>query len=109
MEDPNRKSVRKAFQVELQGQDADGIGQLWFETADLSTGGAFLKSDLLLEQGERLFLEFKLAQRVVKTEIRVAWVRRFPREGEPAGMGVQFVSMSEEDKALLARFIAEHH
>jgi hypothetical protein len=35
----------------------------------------------------------------------VAWVRRFPVQHEPAGMGVEFVSMHDADRRLLERYL----
>ena len=100
-----RRFERKAVLVDFQARDAHGAGQLVFQSADLSAGGTFLKSDLLLEQGEALSLEFTLPSEagphIVRTQARVAWVRRFPANGEPAGMGVEFVSMDPADRDAL--------
>jgi Tfp pilus assembly protein PilZ len=61
-----------------------------------------LKSDLLLESGESLSVEFQVLQgRVIRAQARVAWVRRFPSPTESAGMGVEFVEMDESDRAAL--------
>lgn len=90
--------------VQFSARDATGAGTLLFSSADLSEGGAFLRSDLLLEQGEALSLEFEVpGEAAVQAGARVAWVRRFPEEGQPAGMGVQFLEMSDEDRARLVR------
>ena len=98
----HRRFARKAVAVEFQARDAHGAGQLMFESADVSAGGAFLKSDLLLEQGEALSLEVQLPTVTVRAQARVAWVRRFPEAGEPAGMGVEFTSITDSDRAALA-------
>ena len=45
-----RRFERKTLNVLFNARDAQGVGQLVFESADLSPGGTFLKSDLLLEQ-----------------------------------------------------------
>ncbi len=104
-----RRFERKAVLVDFQARDAHGAGQLIFQSADLSAGGTFLKSDLLLEQGEALSLEFTVptptGPKVVRTQARVAWVRRFPQTGEAAGMGVEFVSMEEADRAVLTAHV----
>ncbi len=106
-----RRFERKAVSVDFQARDAHGAGQLVFQSADLSAGGTFLKSDLLLELGEALSLEFTLpatpggAPRSVRTQARVAWVRRFPQGGEAAGMGVEFVSMDEDDRQALTAYV----
>lgn len=96
-----RRHERKAFAVQFQAREAHGVGQLIFTSADLSAGGTFLTSDLLLEQGEPLNLEFSLPGQAspVRVQARVAWVRRFPEAGEKPGMGVEFVTMKDEDRA----------
>src|SRR5262249_50261578 len=98
---------RQSLQVEFRGRDSEGVGYLSLEGADLSAGGAFLKSDLLLEEGEALTLEFRVpgVTRLMRTQARVVWVRRFPKEDEPAGMGMAFLSMSDEDKAALESYL----
>jgi uncharacterized protein (TIGR02266 family) len=102
-----RRHERKSVPVDFKGKDAQGAGQLWFKGADISTGGSFLKADLLLEQGETLALEFRVpgVPRLMKAQARVAWVRRFPEADEPAGMGVEFLAMSEEDRSVLDRYL----
>ena len=108
MREDQRRFIRKSLQVEFRGKDAEGVGQLVFEAADLSAGGSFLKSDLLLEKGERLSLEFRVpgVPRLMRAQARVAWVRRFPKEDEPAGMGVEFLAMSDADRTVLVEYLA---
>lgn len=102
-----RRFPRKSLQVDFRARNTRGSGQLLFEGVDLSPGGSFLRSDLLLEEGETLVVEFRVpgVPRVMKAQARVAWVRRFPREEEPPGMGVEFLSMSEEDKGVLTDYL----
>jgi uncharacterized protein (TIGR02266 family) len=108
MGEEQRRYARKTLQVDFRGRDAQGAGLLLFEAADLSPGGTFLKSDLLLEDGEPLSVEFRVpgVPRLMRAQARVAWVRRFPKPGEPAGMGVEFLAMTEEDRAVLTDYIA---
>jgi uncharacterized protein (TIGR02266 family) len=102
-----RRHERKSVPVDFKGKDAHGAGQLWFKGADISQGGSFLKADLLLEMGETLALEFRVpgVPRLMRAQARVAWVRRFPEADEPAGMGVEFLAMTDEDKAVLGRYL----
>jgi len=102
-----RRYERKALQVEFRGRDAQGAGVLHFTSADLSAGGTFLTSEVLLEQGELLSLELELppATRTLKLQARVAWVRRFPAATEAAGMGVEFVSLGEDERGALVRYL----
>jgi len=107
MDQNRRRFVRKTIQVEFRGHSEEGVGQLIFEGLDLSAGGTFLRSDLLLEQGEVLSLEFRLpgAPKLLRARARVAWVRRFPKADEPAGI-VEFTGISNEDRELLSRHLS---
>lgn len=109
MNGPKRRFVRKSLQAEFRGRDAAGAGVLLFEAADLSAGGTFLKSDLLLEEGETLSFEFHVPglDRALVAQARIAWVRRFPSEEQPAGMGVEFLAMTDEDRKTLQDFLGD--
>lgn len=103
-----RRFERKSVKATFRAQQGAGAGTLHFESADLSEGGAFLKSDLLLEEGEALSLELTVPGHLLKlqAEGRVAWVRRFPQPGEDAGMGVEFSAMTPEAKQALVAFLS---
>jgi len=103
-----RRHVRQTLEVEFQARDAQGVGQLTFQSADLSPGGTFLKSELLLEQGETLSLEFRLPGTglLVRAQARVAWVRRFPFKAEPAGMGMEFLVMDPAERQALVEHLS---
>lgn len=102
-----RKFLRKALEVDFEATDAQGDGQLVFTTADLSLGGVFIKSDVLLELDERLTLSVRLPNGTrFDAKARVAWVRSFPEGDEPAGMGVEFTELSDADRAAVQGFLA---
>jgi len=97
-----RRHVRRTLSVEFRAGGMDGLGALELSGADLSAGGAFLVSDLLLEPGEILSLEFEIAGRgPVQTQARVAWARRFPGPEQPSGMGIEFVRLGRDERAAL--------
>jgi uncharacterized protein (TIGR02266 family) len=103
-----RREARASVQARFSARDASGAGTLLFTSDDVSSGGAFLRSDLLLEQGESLSLTFDVpGEAQVQTQARVAWVRRFPEAGQLAGMGVEFVVMRDEARAAVARWLAK--
>jgi uncharacterized protein (TIGR02266 family) len=104
-----RRFSRRTATVQFHARDAEGVGTLVFESADLSAGGTFLRSDLLLEEGEPLSLEFTIPGRGAKltSQGRVVWVRRFPKDGEEAGMGVEFLAMSDDDRIALHDYLGE--
>lgn len=101
-----RREVRAAVEARFSARDSSGAGTLTFTSADVSSGGAFLKSDLLLEQGEALSLSFEVpGVGPVVAQARVAWVRRFPESGQVAGMGVQFLSLKDTERAAILRWL----
>jgi uncharacterized protein (TIGR02266 family) len=102
-----RRFLRKTLAVQVAARESSGTGQLLFTSVDVSAGGAFLASDLLLEVAEVLSLEFTVEAGTapVRAQARVAWVRRFPEAGEPAGMGVEFVVIREADREALEAFL----
>ena len=101
-----RRHARRTLSVEFRAGGLDGLGSLELSGADLSAGGAFLVSDLLLEPGETLSLEFEIAGRgPVQAQARVAWVRRFPGPEEPAGMGIEFVRLGKDERAALDAWV----
>ena len=103
-----RRFERVPLQVEIKGIDSQGLGELHFTGADLSQGGSFIRADLLLEEGEQLALEFRVpgVPRPMRAQGRVAWVRRFPEPPQQGGMGFEFLAMTEEDRAVLAEYLA---
>ncbi len=102
-----RREERSAIQARFSARDSSGAGTLTFTSADVSTGGAFLKSDLLLEQGESLSLHFEVpGAGAVLTQARVAWVRRFPEAGQSPGMGVEFVTLRDTEREAIVRWLA---
>ena len=103
-----RRFERHPLQVDFKGIDAQGLGELRFTGADLSEGGSFIRADLLLEEGEQLALEFRVpgVPRPMRARGRVAWVRRFPEPPQSGGMGFEFLAMTEEDRAVLAEYLA---
>jgi len=102
-----RRHVRRTLAVEFRTGGTDGLGSLELSGADLSAGGAFLVSDLLLEPGESLSLEFQIPGRPtpVRAHARVAWVRRFPSPEQPSGMGIEFVRLGKDERTALDAFV----
>jgi uncharacterized protein (TIGR02266 family) len=103
----HRRHERKPIAVEFRCTEASGVGELYFEAADLSAGGTFLKADFLFEQGEKLWLQFQVpgVPKVMRAEGRVRWVRRFPEASEPGGMGVEFEAIGDSDRATLSKYL----
>ncbi len=100
-----RRHERRKLKVEIQVGDGSAGGELCFDSRDVSEGGVFLRSDLLLEVGETFFLTFVLpgAEVALRTRGRVTWVNRDSqsRPDDPPGMGVQFLDLSEAEREAL--------
>lgn len=120
-----RRHARATLELPVVVSDAANrvAGGIRFASADVSGGGAFLRSDLLFEVGEILTLEFDLpGGRHVRARGRVVRVSRGsaePRtdavEGQPEkngkprsasrdrfpGMGVEFLDLTPEDRAAI--------
>ena len=95
-----RKHARATLELPVVVSDAANrvAGGIRFASADVSGGGAFLRSDLLFEVGEILTLEFDLpGGRHVRARGRVVRVSRgegnaeeqHRGEGNPGGQGDQ--------------------
>src|SRR3954469_3226996 len=73
-----RKQERAVLELPVVVSDASNKvqGGIRFQSADVSAGGAFLRTDLLFEVGEVLTLQFQLGSRVVRALGRVVRVSR---------------------------------
>jgi uncharacterized protein (TIGR02266 family) len=75
-----------------------------FDSADVSGGGAFLRSDMLFEVGEQLLLQFSLPNgRTIRARGRVVRATRDQDDNKERmpGMGVEFIDLSAEDRAAI--------
>jgi len=106
-EDEQRSGERKAVKTEFRLGDDWGLGEIVLDTHDLSSGGAFLKADLLFEVDEEIDLEFALpaTDRVIRCHGRVAWVTRGGAGERPAGMGIEFVGLADTDRETLIDYL----
>lgn len=105
-----RQHARRAISLDVRAfpsGDEAHVGELIFESVDLSIGGAFLRSDLLLELGDQLDVVIPLPDGYgIKARGKVVWVTRDPNVKGNAGMGLEFVTIAEADRERLAAFIA---
>ena len=113
MDDPakQRRYVRRPISASFRVRDANdpGHGEILFESIDLSQGGAFLHSELLLEVGDELEVVFGLPGelRPIRARARVAWATRGTGEDAQPGMGLEFIDLPEEAKQAIERFVRE--
>jgi hypothetical protein len=115
-----RKHARATLELPVIVSDAANRvhGAIRFASADVSGGGAFLRSDMLFEIGELLTLEFDLpGGRHVRARGRVVRVsrgagqtgrgrdddaHRDPRDRDRyPGMGVEFVDLDPADRTAI--------
>jgi len=101
--DMRRHDRRRAgFEVMVGTPNGPRVaGDIQLDAADLSEGGAFLRSDLLFEEGETLMLDIPLPSgKNISAEGRVVRVDR--TEAGKAGMGIAFTCLDETDRRILS-------
>ncbi|MDB4980840.1 MAG: hypothetical protein JWM82_1592 [Myxococcales bacterium] len=101
-----RRHTRSTLVLPVLVSDASSKARVGirFDAADVSGGGAFLRSDMLFEVGELLLLQFSLPDgRPVSARGRIVRVTRQGDAGKSrfSGMGVEFVDLSAEDRAAI--------
>ena len=98
---PSRRVARRAS-VRLPADYVQGgQGRGFAEIVELSAGGCILGQVLLDPSGPEVFLNFRLGAdpREIGVRGRVASVR------EGVGTGIEFTSISPDDRDLLRRFV----
>jgi c-di-GMP-binding flagellar brake protein YcgR len=101
-----RKHTRASLALPVLVSDAASKARsgIRFDAADVSGGGAFLRADMLFEVGELLVLQFSLPDgRAISARGRVvrATLQQDASKNRIAGMGVEFVDLSAEDRAAI--------
>jgi len=81
-------------------------------TVNLSTGGVFIETSQIFAEGEELIASFVLPERIeeLRCRARVAWVNvpgRLIKPLLPAGIGVQFLDLSDTDRAQILAFVKQ--
>lgn len=106
-----RKFIRVPVKFKVLMSDDDCEGFVYFSSRDLSAGGIFLVSDLLLEKGTAVRLEFMIPghKNEVRVEGRIAWIKdeadpRYPHI--PSGMGVQFTKVNAAQAKIIEDYVA---
>lgn len=114
VEEPGKKRqyLRRAVSVEFRVRDVDDVmgGELLFDSVDISEGGAFLRSDYLLELGDQVEVTFSLALRPEPFTVRarVAWVTKRAALKGDAGMGLEFIDLVPADRDAIDQFVHRH-
>ena len=101
--------MRHPVSVEFRAHEANQAqhGDILFDVLNMSQGGAFLRSDVLLDIGTSLEigLPFEFLQGAVTG--RVAWVTRGDKD-QAAGMGIEFVGLDDMQQSKLNAWIESH-
>ncbi|MCC6809632.1 MAG: PilZ domain-containing protein [Deltaproteobacteria bacterium] len=105
---PKRKYRRRNLKVEVRVRDESGAGEVVFDTHDISIGGCFLRSDLLLELGEILDLEIPLKGHDTPLRVQAKVVRavRGNEQKSGPGMGIEFINPSQALRDALTGFLS---
>ena len=107
--DERRRAPRHAIRVEVRAGIGVAQGEMFFETLDVSTHGAFLISELLLDPGERLSIVIPDGDHgEVSIDATVARVS-LPAYGgvSRSGMGIEFKKMTPDLLELIDRLAYE--
>jgi hypothetical protein len=82
-------------------------GGIRLDSADVSEGGAFLRSALLFEVGEVLHLEIPLpGGPVIKATGKVVRVSRGRGKNSEPGMGIEFTRLAMSDRRAISTFLS---
>ena len=112
------RRIRGAFPVRISTIEAErdpSTGKSYFRAsqetcADVSRGGAFVRTAELLGPGRRVLLELQLPNgSQVEAIGRVAWTRRTLASGKPdsdSGVGIEFVGGSVDQLAALDDYLS---
>ena len=78
---------------------------------NISEGGAFVEVGIPLERESILELDFTLphANYMVSTQVIVRWASSFLRMTANAGMGVEFLTVTQGERDLIRSFVESIH
>ncbi len=107
-----RRHARHPLEAEIEVGDGHLGGELVFESHNVSRGGLFLQSDLLLEVGDTIWVSFTLpnTSMAIRSRGKIVWVNPNPDEDDPAdrpGMGVQFLDLTDVEESALCAYLEE--
>jgi hypothetical protein len=97
-----RRPCRTEVRIFLEPDRADL--SFWLDSADVSSDGLFLRSDLLFPVGQLLDVELKVPGRSQPLRSPARVVRVQQQRGAPGpGMALALTALSEEERSALAR------
>ncbi|MEJ7731329.1 MAG: TIGR02266 family protein [Polyangiaceae bacterium] len=104
--DPRRSHDRASLSLEvtLEGENNFFTGF----TENISEGGLFVATHMARKVGERVVIDLTLpgVPAPVRAECEVRWLRMYSETSDaPPGMGLRFISLSDEGKASITEFV----
>ena len=104
-----RRYNRYPIAVEFKLRDSSDTlhGEILFDTVNVSAGGAFLRSDLLMDVGGEVEVSFTVPgeAQALTTTATVVWVTRGHTGRREAGMGIEFTGLNDASKAIIDNLI----
>ena len=110
-----RIAPRKNFVTEVIFEDEFGCEFLYFWSENISASGLFIRTDLALNPGTKVFLKFKLNDtaipiRTAALVMRQHGQKRGPGRKKPVaqGVGLKFTSLAPKDFMKLQEFSSKN-
>ena len=104
-----RRYTRYPIGVHFKLRESEEVsaGEVLFDTINVSAGGAFLRSELLLDVGVEVEVTFTLpnSEQTLSTKARIAWVTRGSAGKREPGMGIEFTELKEKEKEMIESLI----
>ncbi len=103
-----RASPRAVVQLRVDVDSSEASFEMRAE--NLGVGGLFIGSDEQSAVGQALQLRFAIGdgEMFIKVSGEVVWVRAEDEAKGPAGMGVLFLQIGDEERGLIEAFVAEN-
>ena len=104
MQNDKRQFRRVSCEVETSFKNLDqpakkGIGETTI--SDISEGGVRFRSNHFVPVQDRLLVTLKIpGKKLIETLAKPAWIREIPSVGQ-FDIGCQFLSLSDEDRAII--------
>jgi uncharacterized protein (TIGR02266 family) len=107
-----RKDTRAPVSLKVRFKSATVDEFIEHYSRDVSNGGIFIKSSQPLAIGTLLKFQFQLQDEsaLIRGVGRVVWTRapEAAQADQPAGMGVKFIKIDDESRAMVARVVDTH-
>ncbi|NOZ87860.1 MAG: TIGR02266 family protein [Deltaproteobacteria bacterium] len=93
--------------IQYRGESLEALIAEYAE--DVSLGGMFIRTDEPVPQGSIIFVQFTLpdGSSLFEGLAKVAWARE-PGNNAPAGMGIEFLNLDQESRAVLKSLVEMH-